>query len=52
MRAYPADELEDALRNVFDFDVYKPDAMDKLADVLRKHGCASTHPGLARLLLN
>lgn len=38
MRAYPTDKLNDALRNVFDFDAFRPDAMDKLADILRHHG--------------
>ena len=38
MRAYPDDPLEDILRNVFDFDVYKPEAMEFLLDVLNHHG--------------
>ncbi|KZV72548.1 hypothetical protein PENSPDRAFT_674901 [Peniophora sp. CONT] len=38
MRAYANDDLDDALRNVFDFDAFRPDAMDKLADILRHHG--------------
>ena len=44
MRAYPADELNDALRNVFDFDAFRPDTMDKLADILRHHGRAFLLP--------
>lgn len=38
MRAYPDDGLEATLRNVFDFDVYKPETTEKLAQVLAKHG--------------
>ena len=41
MRAYPDDPLEDILRNVFDFDVYKPEAIEFLLDVLNHHGCVS-----------
>lgn len=40
MRAYPTDTLDHALRNVFDFDVYKPEAIDKLAKILEHHGYA------------
>jgi len=39
MRAYPQDSLGDALRNVFDFDVYRPETMAKLAEILERHGC-------------
>ena len=38
MRAYPQDSLGDALRNVFDFDIYKPETIDKLAQILTRHG--------------
>lgn len=38
MRAYPTDSLENTLRNVFDFDMYKPEAMDFLVSVLEHHG--------------
>ena len=38
MQAYPSDSLEVALRNVFDFDVYKPETMSKLQDILDRHG--------------
>ncbi|OBZ76548.1 von Willebrand factor A domain-containing protein 8 [Grifola frondosa] len=38
MQAYPNDSLESTLRNVFDFDVYKPDTIAKLADILDHHG--------------
>lgn len=38
MRAYPADTLGDALRNVFDFDIYKPETIDKLSEILVQHG--------------
>ena len=40
MQAYPIDSLEVALRNVFDFDVYKPETISKLEDILDHHGCA------------
>ncbi|KAH9164938.1 AAA domain-containing protein [Lactarius sanguifluus] len=38
MQAYPDDELDDTLRNVFDFDVYRIETTEKLDDILRKHG--------------
>ena len=38
MRAYPDDTLEDTLRNVFDFDVYKPEAIDLMIQVFNRHG--------------
>ena len=38
MRAYPADSLGTSFRNVFDFDIYKPDTIDKLAAILEHHG--------------
>ena len=38
MQAYPSDPLEAALRNVFDFDVYKPETISKLADILDRNG--------------
>lgn len=43
MQAYPGDSLEVALRNVFDFDVYKPETISKLADVLDHHGYVHLH---------
>ncbi|KAF9011991.1 AAA domain-containing protein [Cyathus striatus] len=38
MKAYPHDSSGDALRNVFDFDIYKPETIDKLAEILNHHG--------------
>ena len=38
MKAYPSNTLGDALRNVFDFDIYKPETIDKLAEILVRHG--------------
>lgn len=38
MKAYPNDTLGEALRNVFDFDIYKPEIIDKLSEILIKHG--------------
>ena len=54
MQAYPNDPLEAALRNVFDFDVYKPETISKLADILDRNGyehcsddpLAAPHPTL------
>ncbi|KDQ56692.1 hypothetical protein JAAARDRAFT_207783 [Jaapia argillacea MUCL 33604] len=46
MRAYPQDTLEKTLRNIFDFDVYKPETIDKLADILEHHGLAVKNLGL------
>ncbi|TEB25531.1 hypothetical protein FA13DRAFT_1738248 [Coprinellus micaceus] len=38
LKAYPNDSLGDALRNIFDFDVYKPETTDHLATILMHHG--------------
>jgi len=38
MRAYPNDSLGEALRNIFDFDIYKPETMEVLSGILIKHG--------------
>ncbi|KAH8112896.1 AAA domain-containing protein [Phellopilus nigrolimitatus] len=46
MRAYPHDSLENTLRNVFDFDVYKPEAIEFLYSVLDQHGLKVKHLGL------
>jgi hypothetical protein len=40
LQAYPSDSLGDALRNVFDFDVYKPETIEQLAAILAHHGYA------------
>jgi von Willebrand factor A domain-containing protein 8 len=37
MQAYPEDSLEDAIRNVFDFDIYRRDTMRALLDILEHH---------------
>ena len=37
MQAYPGDDLDDTLRNVFDFDVYRIETVEKLDEILRKH---------------
>ncbi|KAH9924969.1 AAA domain-containing protein [Epithele typhae] len=47
MQAYPSDSLEAALRNVFDFDVYKPETISKLQDILDHHGLAVKHVGMS-----
>ncbi|KAG5728425.1 hypothetical protein E4T56_gene18957 [Termitomyces sp. T112] len=46
MRAYPQDSLGDALRNIFDFDIYKPEIIDKLDEILEHHGLQIPHLGL------
>ncbi|KIY70240.1 hypothetical protein CYLTODRAFT_488278 [Cylindrobasidium torrendii FP15055 ss-10] len=46
LQAYPTDSLDNALRNVFDFDVYKPDTIDKLETILIKNGLQVSHLGL------
>ncbi|KAF7319254.1 hypothetical protein HMN09_00262900 [Mycena chlorophos] len=46
MQAFPNDSLGDALRNIFDFDVYKPETIDELAKILQRHGLNVPHLGL------
>ncbi|KAL6302276.1 AAA domain-containing protein [Sparassis latifolia] len=46
MQSYPKDSLETTLRNVFDFDVYKPDTIEKLAAILDHHGLAVKRLGI------
>ncbi|KAL0575398.1 hypothetical protein V5O48_000404 [Marasmius crinis-equi] len=46
LQTYPSDALGDALRNIFDFDIYKPDTIDKLAHILEHHGLDVPHLGL------
>ncbi|KAH6910612.1 AAA domain-containing protein [Coprinopsis sp. MPI-PUGE-AT-0042] len=46
MKAYPHDSLGDALRNVFDFDIYKPETIDKLSQILLHHGLDVPNLGL------
>lgn len=38
MDTYPDDSLETALRNTFDFDVYRKETMQKLTAILERHG--------------
>jgi von Willebrand factor A domain-containing protein 8 len=38
MRAYPNDSLGTSLRNIFDYDIYKPETIDQLAEILDRHG--------------
>lgn len=44
LQTYPNDSLGATLRNIFDFDIYKPETIDQLATILERHG-------FARLLL-
>jgi len=37
MKAYPNESLGESLRNVFDFDAFRPDMMGKLVDILERH---------------
>ncbi|KAM0756043.1 hypothetical protein T439DRAFT_283415 [Meredithblackwellia eburnea MCA 4105] len=37
LKKFPEDELEQVLRNVFDFDINRPETLDALYDILRKH---------------
>ncbi|OJT05693.1 von Willebrand factor A domain-containing protein 8 [Trametes pubescens] len=46
MQAYPGDALEAALRNVFDFDVYKPETIAKLGAILDHHGLVVKNLGI------
>ncbi|KAI0643818.1 AAA domain-containing protein [Trametes meyenii] len=46
MQAYPDDSLDAALRNVFDFDVYKPETIAKLATILDHHGLVVKNLGI------
>ncbi|TFK31838.1 AAA domain-containing protein [Crucibulum laeve] len=46
MKAYPNDSLGNSLRNVFDFDIYKPETIDKLSEILLHHGLEVPHLGL------
>ncbi|GLB39985.1 putative von Willebrand factor (vWF) type A domain [Lyophyllum shimeji] len=46
LQAYPQDTLGAALRNIFDFDIYKPETIDKLAEILEHHGLQVPHLGL------
>lgn len=38
LKAYPDDPLETTLRNIFDFDVYRPETLKRLAEILEHHG--------------
>ncbi|KAH8102169.1 AAA domain-containing protein [Cristinia sonorae] len=46
IKAFPDDPLETTLRNVFDFDVYRPDTIKKLAEILDHHGLIVKRLGL------
>ncbi|KAI0827475.1 AAA domain-containing protein [Trametes gibbosa] len=46
MQAYPADPLDAALRNVFDFDVYRPETIAKLSAILDHHGLVVKNLGI------
>ncbi|KAJ2919670.1 hypothetical protein MD484_g680, partial [Candolleomyces efflorescens] len=46
LKAYPNDTLGDALRNVFDFDIYRPETIDHLAKIFLHHGLDVPNIGL------
>ncbi|KAF9530652.1 AAA domain-containing protein [Crepidotus variabilis] len=46
MKAYPSDSLGDAFRNIFDFDIYKPETFERLAEILDHHGLKVPQLGL------
>ncbi|KAF9495262.1 hypothetical protein BDN71DRAFT_1447943 [Pleurotus eryngii] len=46
LQAFPEDNLGEVLRNVFDYDIYKPETIDKLAEILDHHGLKVPHLGL------
>ncbi|KAI0943485.1 hypothetical protein AcW1_002637 [Taiwanofungus camphoratus] len=46
MKSFPGDSLEITLRNIFDFDVYRQETIEKLADILDHHGLVVKRLGL------
>ncbi|KAK7683695.1 hypothetical protein QCA50_013071 [Cerrena zonata] len=46
IKAFPNDPLESVIRNVFDFDIYKPETITILADILDHHGLVVKNLGL------
>ena len=38
MQTFPNDSLDIVLRNVFDYDIYKPETIDQLGEILEKRG--------------
>ncbi|KAJ3534193.1 hypothetical protein NM688_g7173 [Phlebia brevispora] len=46
LQAYPSDPLEVVLRNIFDFDVHRPETIEKLAEILDHHGLIVKRVGL------
>ena len=40
MRVYPDDDLGTSLRNIFDFDIYKSETIERLGEILEHHGYA------------
>ncbi|KAI0703059.1 AAA domain-containing protein [Cytidiella melzeri] len=46
IQAYPQDPLELAIRNIFDFDVYRPATIAKLAEILDHHGLIVKYLGI------
>ncbi|KAL8292641.1 hypothetical protein RQP46_001253 [Phenoliferia psychrophenolica] len=46
MKRFPEDPLEQVLRNVFDFDINRPETIDALYDILRKHKLSVARIGI------
>ncbi|KAI0089424.1 AAA domain-containing protein [Irpex rosettiformis] len=46
LQAYPEDPLEVVIRNIFDFDVYRPATITKLAEILDHHGLVVKRLGI------
>ncbi|BGP51199.1 hypothetical protein JCM10450v2_007128 [Rhodotorula kratochvilovae] len=46
LRRFPSDTLEQALRNLFDFDVTRPETLDALRTVLKRHRLGVAHVGM------
>ncbi|GAA5909649.1 hypothetical protein JCM8208_003837 [Rhodotorula glutinis] len=46
LRRYPSEPLEQALRSIFDFDVSRPETLDALMTVLRRHKLGVKYVGM------
>ena len=46
LRRFPSDSLEQALRNLFDFDIHRPETIDALAAVLKRYKLGVVHVGV------
>lgn len=46
LKNYPSDPLEIALRNIFDFDVHRPEITNALYEILKRHGLPVSKVGM------